>query len=119
MVVHGVFPNIQARGNGGAFVGVDIFFALSGFLITCLLLEEWTEFNRISLRRFYARRALRLLPALGAMLGVLIAYGYLFAGRGSGPATVKDALLPLGYISNWTLALDQDRPVLFAHTWSL
>src|SRR4029077_12796576 len=55
---------MHARPSGWAGdVGVDIFFVLSGFLITSLLIEEWDRFGSISLRRFYARRALRLLPA--------------------------------------------------------
>src|SRR5882724_5441391 len=49
------------------FVAVDMFFVLSGFLITCLLIQEWRQTGGISLRAFYARRALRLLPALIAM----------------------------------------------------
>src|ERR1700752_1901019 len=48
----------------GGYVGVDIFFALSGFLITTLLYEEWERTGAISLRRVYVRRARRLLPAL-------------------------------------------------------
>src|ERR1700735_3355518 len=50
------------------YVGVDLFFALSGFLITTLLYEEWDRTGGISLKRFYGRRARRLLPALGLMI---------------------------------------------------
>jgi hypothetical protein len=60
MVYHGhVFWLVR-----GGFLGVDIFFVLSGFLITSLLLEEWTQMRTISVKNFYMRRALRLLPAL-------------------------------------------------------
>src|SRR5215470_8663457 len=59
--------------NLGA-VGVDIFFVLSGFLITCLLIEEWDQLQSISLKAFYMRRVLRLLPALVVMLAVTVAF---------------------------------------------
>lgn len=60
LLVIALHVGLLARG----YVGVDIFFALSGFLITLLLLEEWDGTGAISLRRFYARRARRLVPAL-------------------------------------------------------
>jgi peptidoglycan/LPS O-acetylase OafA/YrhL len=59
----------------GGFFGVDVFFVLSGFLITTLLIQEWQAEGRIALRRFYRRRALRLLPALTAMLSVFTLQG--------------------------------------------
>ncbi len=54
--------------TGGGFVGVDVFLVISGFLITSLLLTEWDGSGRISLTRFYARRARRLLPISAAVL---------------------------------------------------
>ena len=48
----------------GGFVGVDVFFVISGFVITAMLLREWTVNQRLSFRRFYVRRFLRLTPAL-------------------------------------------------------
>ena len=59
-----VLFHADVTGLGGGFVGVDIFFVLSGFLITCLLLEEWAGTGTVNLRHFYLRRCLRLVPAL-------------------------------------------------------
>src|SRR5438128_935369 len=58
----------REQGFGGGFVGVDVFFVISGYLITRLLLRELDSSGSISFRGFYARRARRLLPALGALL---------------------------------------------------
>src|SRR5438309_3976783 len=57
----------------GGFVGVDVFFVLSGFLITALLAEEWHRTGSIRLLHFYARRALRLWPAFFVLLAVYYA----------------------------------------------
>ena len=55
----------------GANTGVDIFFVLSGFLITALLIEEWEQTGDVSLKSFYWRRALRLIPGLLVLLTAL------------------------------------------------
>lgn len=60
----------------GGFAGVDLFFVLSGFLITTLLLEEHAQAGAISLRRFYERRARRLFPAAWAVIALALALGY-------------------------------------------
>lgn len=60
----------------GGFVGVDVFFVLSGYLITGLLAREWAMHGDISLWLFYARRLLRLMPALVFMLGAILALAY-------------------------------------------
>ena len=62
----------------GGFLGVDIFFVLSGFLITALLLQEWERTGAVNLKAFYARRALRLLPALFTLLGFVLLVPGLF-----------------------------------------
>ena len=117
----------------GGWAGVDVFFALSGFLITALLLDEHRVHGRIDLPRFYARRALRLLPALFAMLAVWV--GLLLAfhdttwfaatpgGDGSGdPVSISRALAQLGlvltYGVNWLYALANGAAPL-GHLWSL
>ena len=117
----------------GGWVGLDVFFVLSGFLITAMLLDEHRVSGRVSLRRFYARRALRLLPALLVMLliwtGLLLLFGDepWFASTpgttGSGdPVDVGAALRQVGlvllYGVNWVYALASgDAPL--AHLWSL
>ena len=62
----------------GGFLGVDIFFVLSGFLITSLLLREWDQFGSLNLKLVYIRRALRLMPALITLVLILSAYAFIF-----------------------------------------
>ena len=101
---------------GGGIIGVDLFFGLSGFLITSLLLAEHNASGRISLRRFYARRALRLYPALYAMLA---AYLVFMAAGGGGTSSLGDALKGAGYVSVygplWTLSVEEQ----FYFLWPL
>lgn len=119
MLYHGGVP--WARGG---FLGVDVFFVLSGFLITSLLVQEWTRAGRIGLRAFWWRRARRLLPA---MMVVLVAVaGYAFVASSSQPHLRGDSLATLGYISNWWFIesgqsyFDQFmEPSPLRHTWSL
>lgn len=92
--------------------GVTVFFTLSGFLITSLLLEEHSRRGRVSLRRFYERRARRLLPALVVLLAVAAIY---YGVSGTSPAWV---LAPLFYVSNWATVIGHPVPYL-GHTWSL
>lgn len=54
----------------GGFVGVDVFFVISGYVITTMLMREWHEFGRIGLGRFWRRRFFRLTPALALMIGI-------------------------------------------------
>ncbi len=61
----------------GGFTGVDVFFAISGFVITTLLLTDLTTMGRIDLRRFYARRVKRLGPALAVMVATIAVLGTL------------------------------------------
>lgn len=87
----------------GGHVGVDLFFVLSGFLITSILLNEWRDTGRISIPHFYLRRACRLFPAaFSVLLFATIAAPFVQPAeelRGS----FKDAASVLFYVFNWRL----------------
>jgi peptidoglycan/LPS O-acetylase OafA/YrhL len=110
----------------GGFLGVDLFFVLSGYLITSLLLVEWARRGRVDLRAFWARRARRLLPAL---ILVLVAIGVwaVLAVPGDQLTTIRaDGLWTLFYGANWhfiTAGQSYFASVSAAsplrHTWSL
>ena len=101
---------------GGGFIGVDVFFVLSGFLITSLLVTENRTSETISLADFYWRRARRLLPALVVTIiaGALIVT-YIPQAEGTRPYPIA-ALAVLAYVGNW-LRIAALGPL--AHTWSL
>ena len=106
LIGHGPFPWF------GAGPGVVMFFTLSGFLITALLLEERRSMGRVSLPRFYARRALRLLPALAVCLAFVAVVVWV---RGENFNGVTFAAL---YVANLAFAVGRTLPYL-SHTWSL
>jgi peptidoglycan/LPS O-acetylase OafA/YrhL len=103
----------------GGFIGVDLFFVLSGFLITALLLEEWQTTGTLSLGAFYARRALRLIPALVVLLGALAVFSDLREDRAASTAMRQSALMTLFYSANWFLAYRSYPRMELSATWSL
>ena len=110
----------------GGYLGVDLFFVLSGFLITSLLLAESGSSGRIALGAFWARRARRLLPALAATLFGVALYCLLVEGPADLEQIRGDALATIGYVANWrAVNAHQDYWALFQapsplqHTWSL
>ncbi|MCB0947371.1 MAG: acyltransferase, partial [Mycobacterium sp.] len=120
VVGHGGIPGVD-----GGFIGVDIFFVLSGFLITSLLLDELGRTGRIDLRGFWIRRARRLLPALLLMGLAVVAVRTLFS-----PDSVEtlraDAVAAFLWTANWAfIAHKADyfsqgaAPSPLQHTWSL
>lgn len=109
----------------GGFLGVDVFFVLSGFLITTLITEEYARSGRIDFKRFYLARGRRLLPALFLMLtlvGMLAAFVY----RDSAASFRADAIASLFYVTNWWYIFSDTsyfeaigRPPFLQHLWSL
>ncbi len=84
----------------GGFLGVEVFFVISGYLITLLLVGEQERTGTVSLRKFWMRRARRLLPALYTMMGALAVYMAFFERRPMGE-TRGDFVAGLLYVSNW------------------
>jgi peptidoglycan/LPS O-acetylase OafA/YrhL len=105
-------------------LGVDLFFVLSGFLITTLLMQEWKATGTINLRGFFRRRALRLLPALAAGLMAFLVLSAFFAAFGPSdyPSFTKSlagAALGASYVINIIQAAGYEVPRGLLHLWSL
>ena len=98
----------------GGYVGVTIFFTLSGFLITTLLVEERARTGRVDLIAFYRRRAYRLLPALAVMLTIFLVFE---AARGDLAFATPRVLAAFFYVGNWVNAAINLGGL--SHTWSL
>ncbi|KTR95385.1 hypothetical protein NS220_06215 [Microbacterium testaceum] len=90
----------------GGFVGVDVFFVLSGFLVTGILLRDLESTGTLHLRRFFARRVRRLLPAALLVLAVVLGAGFLVFPGVRAESLLGDALAAGGLVSNWRFALE-------------
>ncbi len=109
----------------GGYLGVDLFFTLSGFLITSLLLAEWTGTGAISLKTFWSRRARRLLPAVLVVLAAMGLFAVWFAPDSQLEVIRKDGLYALFYVANWNAIFSGGgyalggTPSPLEHMWSL
>lgn len=112
LAVHTTPPIIES-----GFFGVDVFFVLSGFLITSILLHELDETGAIDLRQFYIRRALRILPAIFAVIIAVLFYAA-FAEKDRLHALFMDAVAALLFYFNWVDAF-HFKYMEFTHFWSL
>ena len=117
---HGGIPDVP-----GGFLGVDVFFVLSGFLITSLLLDELGRRGRIALAGFWIRRARRLLPALIVMVLAVVVARTLFPAEAT--TTLRDdAVAAFFWVANWAFVAQKtdyfsqgSPPSPLQHTWSL
>ena len=120
VAVHATYvlvPEWTGRWVPGGFLGVDVFFVLSGFLITTLLLEEHQRTGSVSLREFYARRARRLLPAVAVLL---LAHAVLAVVAGADLGLeARTAGAVAFYGVNWVIAAGGDVAAGLGHLWSL
>ncbi len=117
-IVAVLWHHTTTRGPGDillerGFLGVDLFFVISGFLIVTLLLREQRRAGRISLSNFYVRRSLRIFPAYAALLLVVGCLAYLHQGSMSAPAK-RDLPYAIFYVSNLV-----SMSSMLAITWSL
>jgi peptidoglycan/LPS O-acetylase OafA/YrhL len=117
--------HVNAGWAQGGLLGVGVFFTLSGYLITDLLLERWGSSDGLGLSSFWMRRARRLLPALIVMLAVVIAWVSLMH-RSQLPALRGNVVAASVYMSNWWLIFQHvsyfarfGPPSPLGHMWSL
>lgn len=95
----------QVSWAGGGYVGVDMFFVISGFLITGLILGEIEKTSTLSLRAFYGRRMKRLLPAIVVVLAAVVALSWVVLSPIDQENAAWDVVAAGGYVVNWRLAL--------------
>ena len=122
VIVYHFAPSVLPAG----FLGVDVFFVVSGFLIARLVVAEIAGTGTVSLRHFWARRARRLLPALGTMTVVVLCAVAINSSSTEKHDIRAQALGTLFYCANWVMIYAKGsyftsvgRPSPFLHMWSL
>ena len=121
-----VLAHAEVPGFAGGFIGVDVFFVLSGYLISAMLFAEHAHSGRIAMARFYARRLRRLLPALLAMMAFTTAAATWLLSQDEARAMLASTPFAASWTSNLFFALrtldyfdELGARDLFLHTWSL
>lgn len=127
-VVIVVLSHFLPGSAAGGFLGVDLFFVLSGFLITSLLVSERESTDTVSLRNFWIRRARRLFPALLAVVATVLVVTWIVGPNDRTHRVSADGLASLFYVANWRFVLSgqsyirqflDSTPTPLQHTWSL
>ena len=110
----------------GGYLGVDLFFVLSGYLITSILIAEYGASAKLDLSRFWVRRARRLFPALLSLMPAIALYARFIAKPEELSGLRRDGLATLAYVANWRAIFAQRSywdlfaaPSPLEHTWSL
>ena len=118
--------HVGMPGLAGGFVGVDVFFVISGFLITRRLLGELTGTGRLSVFRFWARRVRRLMPAAAVVAVITLLAGWVLLDPLRFRRLTVDEIYTAGYAANWHLASADTNyltaihePSALQHYWSL
>ncbi len=118
--------HLDASWAAGGYLGVEVFFVVSGFLITSLLLAEHREQGFVDLLAFWRRRARRLLPAVFVLVGLVLAYAAVVLPAGELRRVRGDGIASLLYVQNWHAVFTEQpyfeafgRPSPLRHLWSL
>ena len=111
-VLYHHLPTVEGP-RGFGVMGVSAFFALSGFLLTAVMIREWDRRGTIGLSEFYRRRVVRLLPALVLFIPVVVVWTALL-----GFDETREGLFTIFLVSNWARINNEPMGVL-AHTWTL
>ena len=118
--------HLNPRWLPGGWFGVDLFFVLSGFLITTLIVREQNQTGRVNFPAFWKARMRRLLPALVTMLLAVVAAGWFLTLEARRVSVSYDVLAALAYVANWRFIFGDEGyfavlalPSPVRHTWSL
>lgn len=110
----------------GAWIGINLFFVFSGYVIVMLLLKQHAKTGRVPVIDFYRRRLRRLLPALFLLIATVAVWGFLWAPDEVRRPLKGDILATMGFVQNWRLIEQSDQyfamfgtPSFFRHLWTL
>jgi peptidoglycan/LPS O-acetylase OafA/YrhL len=122
VVVYHLWPSVLP----GGYIGVDMFFVISGYLITMHLLREIAKTGTVSVTHFWARRVRRLLPAALTVLAASLTAAMIWLPKSMWAQNLQEILASAFYVQNWALAADsvdylaaENSPSLVQHFWSL